>query len=194
MSDLLSSWSRRRAAVAAEEQAQARAKEDAAIAEQQAALAEKTDEEILAELGLPDPATLAKGDDFKAFMAKTVPAHLRKKALRQLWRSDPVLACVDGLNDYDDDYLTQGMGQTALKTTYQVGKGLMAHLVAQERKKEASADVEEAASVVEEAPEHDAQIMTAVQSEVAEEASVSEGDSASYSPRRMHFDFEDNAT
>ena len=194
MSDLLSSWSRRRAAVAAEEQAQARAKEDAAIAEQQAALAEKSDEEILAELGLPDPETLAKGDDFKAFMAKSVPAHLRKKALRQLWRSDPVLACVDGLNDYDDDYLTQGMGQTALKTTYQVGKGLMAHLIEQERKKAGVAEAEVTVPAIEDLPEQAAQTEEAVQSEVTKEASVTEEDAASYTPRRMQFYFEDNAT
>ena len=194
MSDLLSSWSRRRAAVAAEEQAQARAKEDAAIAEQQAALAEKSDEEILAELGLPDPETLAKGDDFKAFMAKSVPAHLRKKALRQLWRSDPVLACVDGLNDYDDDYLTQGMGQTALKTTYQVGKGLMAHLIEQERKKAGVAETEVTVPAIEELPEPAAQTEAPVQSEVTKEASVTEEDAASYTPRRMQFYFEDNAT
>ena len=194
MSDLLSSWTRRRAAVAAEEQAQARAKEDAAIAGQQAALAEKTDEEILTELGLPDPATLAKGDDFKAFMAKTVPAHLRKKALRQLWRSDPLLACVDGLNDYDDDYLTQGMGQTALKTTYQVGKGLMAHLIEQERKKGAVAEAEEAVPAIEELPEQAAQTEAPAQPEETKEPSVSEEHAASYTPRRMQFYFEDTAT
>lgn len=133
MSAALSSWSRRRAAVAAEAAALKREAEDAVVAEQQAELAEKTDAEILDELGLPDPDALVMGDDFKAFMVKTVPQHLRKRALRSLWRSNPVLACIDGLNDYDDDYLTGSTGQGAIKTGYQVGKGMMYHLLEMER-------------------------------------------------------------
>lgn len=132
------SWSRRRAAVAAEAAAEEKAAADALIVAEQAELADKSDAEILEQLGLPDPETLVQGDDFKAFMAKTVPAHLRKQALRKLWRSNPVLACVDGLNDYDDDYLKGSVGQGAIKTTYQVGKGMLAHLVEMERQKAAA--------------------------------------------------------
>lgn len=126
-------WERRRAAVRAEAEAetaaQAAAAEAAEQAAQQQALAEKTDAEVLAELGLPDPDSLTKGDDFAAFMARAVPEHLRKRALRRLWRSDPVLACVDGLNDYDDDYLTGSTGNGPLQTSYKVGKGLLAHVL-----------------------------------------------------------------
>jgi len=99
----LSSWSQRRAAVAAEAEAESQLAEQAVLAQEQEALAEKTDDEILEELGLPDPDTLVQGDDFKVFLSKAVPAHIRKRALRKLWRSNPILACVDGLNDYDDD-------------------------------------------------------------------------------------------
>lgn len=130
-------WDRRRAAVQAEAQAEADAAQVALEAEQQQALAEKSDEDILEELGLPDPDTLAKGDDFAAFMAKAVPEHLRKRALRKLWRSDPVLACVDGLNDYDDDYLTGSYGNKPVQTSYQVGKGLLAHVLETVRPDEA---------------------------------------------------------
>jgi hypothetical protein len=133
LSTTLSSWSRRRAAVAAEAAALKREAEDAVVAEQQAELAEKSEAEILEELGLPDPDALVMGDDFKAFMVKTVPQYLRKRALRSLWRSNPVLACVDGLNDYDDDYLTGSTGQGPIKTSYQVGKGMLAHLLEMER-------------------------------------------------------------
>jgi hypothetical protein len=136
----LSSWSRRRAAVAAEEAALKREADDAVVAEQQAELAEKTDAEILKELGLPDPDALVLGDNVKAFMVKTVPQHLRKRALRSLWRSNPVLACVDGLNDYDDDYLTGSTGQGPIKTGYQVGKGMLAHLLEMERQAAAPAE------------------------------------------------------
>ncbi|MFX0545535.1 DUF3306 domain-containing protein [Roseovarius sp. S1116L3] len=133
-------WARRRAAVQAEAEAEAAAQQAALDARQQQAIAEKSDEEILAELDLPDPETLTKGDDFAAFMSKAVPEHLRKRALRKLWRSNPVLACVDGLNDYDDDYLAGSYGNAPLKTSYQVGKGLMAHVLEVAHQKELNAD------------------------------------------------------
>ena len=138
MSDILPSWSRRRAAVASEAKAEALATEQALLEKEHAELSEKSDEDILEALGLPDPDSLVQGDDFKVFLSKAVPAHLRKRALRTLWRSNPVLACVDGLNDYDDDYLTGSFGQDPIKTTYQVGKGMLAHLLEVERQKEAA--------------------------------------------------------
>ena len=119
------------------------------LALEQDALAEKSDEDILEELGLPDPDSLVLGDDFKAFMSKSVPEHLRKRALRKLWRSNPVLACVDGLNDYDDDYLAQSLGQGAIKTSYQVGKGMLAHLLEVERLKDAEPKVVKIEAAVE---------------------------------------------
>ncbi len=140
MSQTASFWARRRAAVKAEADANAAAEEAAGDIRQQHALAEKSDEEILAELDLPDPESLTKGDDFAAFMSKAVPEHIRKRALRKLWRSNPVLACVDGLNDYDDDYLTGSYGNAPLKTNYQVGKGLLAHVLEVAHQEELNAD------------------------------------------------------
>ncbi|MCI2393750.1 DUF3306 domain-containing protein [Aliiroseovarius sediminis] len=131
MSKTATFWDRRRAAVQAEAEAEAQAQAQAALEAQ--TLAEKSDDDILAELGLPDPDTLVKGDDFTAFMAKAVPEHIRKRALRKLWRSNPVLACVDGLNDYDDDYLAGSYGNAAIATSYQVGKGLLAHVLELDR-------------------------------------------------------------
>jgi hypothetical protein len=160
----LSSWSRRRAAVAAEEAALKREADDAVVAEQQAELAEKTDAEILEELGLPDPDALVLGDNVKAFMVKTVPQHLRKRALRSLWRSNPVLACVDGLNDYDDDYLTGSTGQGPIKTGYQVGKGMLAHLLEMER--QAAAPAETALVVDDDDAEDDEEVLV-VEDEVS---------------------------
>ncbi len=86
---------------------------------------EESEEEILERLGLPDPATLGKGDDFKPFMQAAVPEFLRRKALRQLWRSNPTLAVLDGLNDYDDDFSGGFVAPGTLKTVYEVGKGLV---------------------------------------------------------------------
>lgn len=141
MSRTATFWDRRRAAVQAEEEAAVVAQQEAADAEQQQALVERSDEDILSELGLPHPDTLTKGDDFAAFMVKAVPEHLRKRALRKLWRSDPVLACVDGLNDYDDDYLTGSFNNAPIKTNYQVGKGLLEHVLDTMRPDEAATPI-----------------------------------------------------
>lgn len=188
----MSSWSRRRAAVAAESEEADVAAQEAAHALEQEALAEKTDEEILQELGLPDPDSLGLGDDFKAFMSKSVPQHLRKRALRKLWRSNPVLACVDGLNDYDDDYLAQSLGQGVIKTSYQVGKGMLAHLLEVERLK--NADPETATlevAVDEEVVEIAAETLDEC-GDAADDVHVVDEEPAPSAPRRMQFQFEDD--
>ena len=87
------------------------------------ALADKSDEEILAELGLPDPDSLADGDDFKRFMASAVPTRLRNRALRKLWLTNPVLANLDELIDYGEDYTDAATVVENMQTAYQVGKG-----------------------------------------------------------------------
>ena len=187
MSDILHSWSRRRAAVASEAKAEALAAEQALLEKEHAELSEKSDEDILEALGLPDPDSLVQGDDFKVFLSKAVPAHLRKRALRTLWRSNPVLACVDGLNDYDDDYLTGSFGQDPIKTTYQVGKGMLAHLLEVERQKEAALTPDAIEEVVAEpecqTPEVDAYV--AVVEDVPEPM-----EEPMPTPRRMQFQFE----
>ena len=200
MSKVQSAWSRRKAAVAAEAVAEDRAVEDAVIAEHHEALAEKTDVEILEELGLPDPDAMVQGDDFKAFLSKTVPAHLRKRALRKLWRSNSVLACVDGLNDYDDDYLTGSYGQGPISTTYQVGKGMLSHLLEMERQKEALLSQIEEDATSEVSEEHlDAEEQEGLRIEQIDaipplepEIEMQEAEPMMPTPRRMMFHFEDD--
>ena len=200
MSKVQSAWSRRKAAVAAEAVAEERAVEDSVIAEQHDALAEKTDVEILEELGLPDPDAMVQGDDFKAFLSKTVPAHLRKRALRKLWRSNSVLACVDGLNDYDDDYLTGSYGQGPISTTYQVGKGMLSHLLEMERQKEALLSQIEEDATSEVSEEHldaeEQEGLRIAQIEVIPllepEIEMQEAEPMTPTPRRMTFHFEDD--
>ena len=201
MTKVQSAWSRRKAAVVAEAVAEERAAEDAAIAEQHESLAEKTEVEVLEELGLPDPDAMVQGDDFKAFLSKAVPAHLRKRALRTLWRSNPVLACVDGLNDYDDDYLTGSFGQGPISTTYQVGKGMLSHLREVERQKQALLAPDEEVVVLEPTEEKldyageesvdeiDSVQITPCDSEVE----MQEAEPTIATPRRMTFHFEDDA-
>ena len=120
-------WSRRKAAVEAEQKAEADAQLETQRAEEEAKLAERSDEELLAEAGLPLPEDITDGEMVQKFLKSQLPKRLKNRALRTLWRSNPVLACLDGLNDYDTDF-TFVTPAADFKTTYQVGKGLLAHL------------------------------------------------------------------
>jgi hypothetical protein len=125
-------WSRRKQAVAdaqkAETAAATEARESETLKVERATQDGMTEAELLKHLNLPDPDTIKSGDDVAAFLAKVVPTHIRNRALRSLWRSNPVLACVDGLNDYDGDFTGNGLNGGALKTSHEVGKGMAAHV------------------------------------------------------------------
>lgn len=121
-------WARRKAAVAEETAAEALAVEKQVLAEEHAALEEKTDAEILAELELPDPDALEQGDDFSVFLAKAVPERIRRRALRKLWLTNPVLANLDELVDYGEDFTDSAMVIEGMQTAYQVGKGMLKHV------------------------------------------------------------------
>ncbi|MBW4710057.1 DUF3306 domain-containing protein [Roseobacter sp. YSTF-M11] len=190
-------WARRRAGAKAEAEAEARAESAATEAAQAAELAGKDDADVLTELGLPDPATLQAGDDFAAFMARDVPRHLQNKALRTLWRSNPVLACVDGLNEYDDDYRAAMLAGGPIKTAYQVGKGMLSHLEETARQEEAArvaAEMDDAEEVVPE-PEDGVIAQPAAEPAGAPQAALSysaeEETPAEQAPRRMRFRFEE---
>ncbi|WP_439119221.1 DUF3306 domain-containing protein [Marivita sp.] len=130
-------WSRRKARVEAEEAEEARRAEAVEVEAQQKQLEEKTDAEILEEFGLPDPDNLEPGQDIAGFMNKAVPERLRRRAMRQLWRLNPVLANLDGLNDYDGDFTNAATDAPGVKTAYQVGKGLLRHVQALEEQERA---------------------------------------------------------
>ena len=130
-------WSRRKAKVEAEAQEDVRQTEEAEVKATQAALEEKSDEEILEELGLPDPDTLEPGQDVTGFMQKAVPERLRQRALRKLWRLNPVLANLDGLCDYNDDFTNAATDAPGVATAYRVGKGLLRHIEALEEQAKA---------------------------------------------------------
>ena len=83
----------------------------------------KSDDEILSILELPDPETLTLGDTVEKFMDGRVPERLRARALRAFWKTNPVLANLDGLDEYWDDYTDAAMIIENMETLYQVGKG-----------------------------------------------------------------------
>ncbi|MEM9630260.1 MAG: DUF3306 domain-containing protein [Pseudomonadota bacterium] len=118
-------WSRRKAAVREAEQAEREEKEALARAEDRAELEQKPDADILEELELPDPDTLKEGDDFSGFLSARVPEHLRRRALRRLWALNPVLANLDGLVDYAEDYTDAATVVPDLQTVYKIGKGML---------------------------------------------------------------------
>ena len=129
-------WSRRKSAVKEEFEEERRQAEIKRASEIQDELDVKTDEEVLKELGLPDPDTLEPGDDFKVFMKEVVPERLRRRALKKLWLSNPLLANVDGLVDYGEDFTDAAVGAGFVETTYQVGKGMLKHIEELARKEE----------------------------------------------------------
>ena len=130
-------WSKRKAKVAEEQRVDTALEREAEVAEQHKALEDKTDAEICEHFGLPDPDTLKPGDKIVAFMRDEIPEHIKRRAMRKLWTSNPVLACLDGLNDYDDDYTNLVTDMPGVPTSYQVGKGLTAHVEELERQKTA---------------------------------------------------------
>lgn len=70
-----------------------------------------------------DVEKLQPGDDFSKFLKAAVPEHVQRLAMRKLFRSNPVLANLDGLVDYGEDYRDLGNIAANVKTAWQVGKG-----------------------------------------------------------------------
>ena len=191
-------WARRKAGVQAEEQAALAAVEQQELREQHAVLEEQTDAEILAELELPDPDTLKMGDDFSAFMAKAVPDRIRRRALRTLWRSNPVLANVDMLVDYGEDFTDAAMVVENMQTAYQVGKGMLKHVQEMARQAEerdnppAEEEIEDEVAeeevlIAETETEDPHETIAFVEEEDDEEPLVAP------TPRRMKFTIEESA-
>lgn len=186
-------WSKRKRKAAAEIDAAEPMQEstDAPAADAGAETsADRADEEILAHLGLKNPDLLEPGDDFSAFMREAVPQHIRRRALRRLWRSNPVLANLDGLNDYDTDFTGDTVAPGALKTAYKVGVGLL-------RESGREAAMPENPEIDSEAgsePEQDQDIAESVEvSEISPESGDSAEDvveSRAVHRRRMRFHFE----
>ncbi len=74
---------------------------------------------------LPDIDSLDKDSDYTVFMREGVPEGLKKLALRALWRSDPILANLDGLNDYDEDFgLALRLGAAEMRKFAEAAKRL----------------------------------------------------------------------
>jgi len=122
----LSRWSRRKEAVRAGEELEELAEPGAENLPVETPDAPEEDEHEEIDLdALPDIETMDKESDFAQFMQKGIPDALRNKALRKLWLSDPVLANVDGLVDYGEDFTGDGLAGKAFKTAWKIGQGFL---------------------------------------------------------------------
>ncbi len=158
----LQRWSRRKAEAGkqAEQSPPPAVESQPEAEEQELAINESLPErELLEKYGLPHPENIELGTDITGFMRKEIPEFLRRKALRGLWKSNPVLAVLDGLNDYDEDYtLASTAGQT-VTTLYKVGEGLVdkakkaADVVEDQSEKQAISSMAEPDSTTTEEPE-----------------------------------------
>ncbi len=108
---LLSRWAKRKQAVREAEEleevevdAEAEAEADPETEEEAMALLAERDPELAEEISSLDLDNLSYEDDFTVFMQTKVPDIIRRKALSKLWLSHPLLANLDGLNEYDEDY------------------------------------------------------------------------------------------
>lgn len=85
---------------------------------------DETDSEVdIAALEQIDIEALDDSADFTVFMKKGVPEALRNRALRRLWRTNPVLANVDGLNDYDENFRVTHTVLDKFVSAYKIGRG-----------------------------------------------------------------------
>ena len=75
---------------------------------------------------LPSIDELDADSDFTVFLQENVPEFLRRRALKVLWKSNPIFGFLDGMNDYDEDYnVIDKILTLADSTGYQVGKGFL---------------------------------------------------------------------
>lgn len=161
-------WSRRRAAVEAESRAQAQALSEAELAAQEAALAAREDDEILAELELPAPETLETPEAVRHFLKSALPMRLRNRALRQLWGMNPTLANLDGLVDYGEDFTDSATVVANMQTIYEVGRGMVKRALDLPEE-----DAPEAEALVAEA-EGEPEVLAALDEEAEEPAEAAE--------------------
>ncbi|MGI9350451.1 MAG: DUF3306 domain-containing protein [Rhizobiaceae bacterium] len=126
----LSRWSNRKRQVAresnvADEVVESEDSEDAEIREAKLLANREAAEAI-------DLDTINEESDLSLFMKEGVPDALRRKALSVLWRSNPVFANLDGLNDYDENFADPKLIMKTFTSAYRIGKGYLKDIVEEE--------------------------------------------------------------
>jgi len=189
-------WTRRRAGVAAQEAADQAALDAAQAAADEAELNARSDEDILAEHNLPDPDSLQSPEEVRAFLSEALPQRLKARALRRLWRLNPVLANIDGLVDYGEDFTDSANVIENMQTAYQVGKGMLSHIEALAAEAERKAAANEPRPAEDDLPPEAAPKEPAAPAEpviLAEGHEEAETAPVEAPRRRMRFQFEAQA-
>lgn len=88
-----------------------------------------TDEQKEVVSTLPPFESLNGDSDFTPFMREGVPEIIKRKAMRILWRANPLFGFRDEMNDYDEDYNVVHKIIDSSFGSYQVGRG---HLTEEE--------------------------------------------------------------
>ncbi|GIU14283.1 MULTISPECIES: DUF3306 domain-containing protein [unclassified Shewanella] len=167
MSGFLSRWNLRKqqveaegeANVAAEEAAAQKLAEEQALAAQQKAEAETTEQatapvsddniaeepadKILTAEDLPDPEKIEVGGSFASFMGANVDPAAKSAALKALWKQ-PHYSEIDGLLEYALDYSNQPL--LTPEVSAEIAKKVFRHMVKDEDDVNAEQDELEAAS------------------------------------------------
>ena len=195
--DIFSRWSERRKAVAAEVEQEAGSADAPLPADDMPPDDPRPEAEILEDLGLTDPDAMEFGDDFSGFMREGVPMALRQRALRRLWRLNPLLANVDGLVDYGDDFTDAATVIPDLKTVYRVGKGMLKDILEEPQSEAAPEDEADQIALAQE-DDREGVVETAPDDEVSRDEDVVmepiepiDEITPMPAPRRMAFRFED---
>lgn len=174
----LARWSRRKAQESEPEDRQPVAEEAQPETETETGAPSTPESEAPAE-PLPDPETLGRDADWTRFLKRDVPAELRVKALRRLWRLDPVYANLDGLVDYAEDYNGPQFTGKPVKTLFKVGRGMLVDTPASAKPEAVDLPQASAAdSIAEGAPAAESPAAEGP----AEEGTVAEGPAAPLAP------------
>lgn len=126
----MSRWSKRKRAIAAGEEVLDVSPDiaEAAPSDVPAKISEERAAELEANKMAAEAIDVDKleyDSDFSAFFKDGVPSLLRQKAMRILWRSNPILANVDGLCDYDDNFADPSHILKKFESAYRIGKGYL---------------------------------------------------------------------
>lgn len=191
MSDdsFLNRWSRKKLTEPVVEEVAAVSQEPEAEPEE-----DKPDAVLLEEAGLPDPDEASEDADFSAYLKAKLPERIKERAMRRLWRSNPVLANLDGLCDYNDDFTDAALVVDDLKTVYQVGKGMVTAFLEPDEEDDAEDAAEDEIAPLAEAEdqERSEEVVAVEPAEFAEKTPIpdlADADMPDAQPRLRHMQF-----
>ena len=179
----LSSWSKRKLAVAEEAKSEALAQEDVIDEEAAAALAAEHEANREAAEAI-DLETIDEDTDFSVFMKDGVPDLLKKSAMAILWRTNPIFANVDGLVDYDDDFGSPDLIMKTFESAYKIGKGYLDKVEEEDDEDSPEEVAEDAADEDEIAAVEDEETAEEVEEDIDEEVAEVSDDEAIIEPEK----------